>query len=222
MKITDLACKNREDGQPRSALNRLHEVKLNGRYRRMYERAVGGCGGPIPWQARKRAEAHNLLALAQISGRLDVKEIDLRESFRAVCVLETPVMLQPDHSGNIKLAGAAILGLVYRQEAVSTPQPGTSFVCVLAPEKLWYSNVGPPEKGQPLCLGLTIQAAIPIKEIVLMTWGLLSMQTVMIDEQDSAGVLNAAAAKWWQQNLDRIPLTTDPFIRRNNSTKGCA
>jgi len=47
----------------------------------------------------------------------------------------------------------------------------------------------------------------------------LSMQTVMIDERDSAGVLNSAAAKWWQQNLNRIPLTREPFIRRQQFVK---
>ena len=39
------------------------------------------------------------------------------------------------------------------------------------------------------------------------------MQSVMFDEQDPAGVLNADAARWWQQNRDRIPLSREPFIR---------
>jgi hypothetical protein len=27
-------------------------------------------------------------------------------------------------------------------------------------------------------------------------------------------VLNPAAADWWQQNTDRIPLTREPFLHR--------
>jgi hypothetical protein len=52
-----------------------------------------------------------------------------------------------------------------------------------------------------------------LTEIVVMTYGALTMQSVMIDEQDSAGVLNRDAAHWWQQNLWRIPLSREPFIR---------
>jgi hypothetical protein len=144
---------------------------------------------------------------------MDVKEIDLGGTFRAVFVLEAPVMLKPTSSEEPHLDHTAIIGLSYRREAVTTDQPGTSFVSILAPDNLWYANVGPVSKGQPLCLGLFLPAGIPIKELVLMTWGALCMQTTMIDEQDSAGVLNRDAARWWQQNLDRIPLTRDPFIR---------
>jgi hypothetical protein len=38
------------------------------------------------------------------------------------------------------------------------------------------------------------------------------MQTLKIDERDAAGVLNPQAARWWQQNTDRIPLTSVPFL----------
>ena len=33
----------------------------------------------------------------------------------------------------------------------------------------------------------------------------LSMQTVTLDEMDPAGVMNGQAARWWQQNVRRIP-----------------
>jgi hypothetical protein len=65
---------------------------------------------------------------------------------------------------------------------------------------------------QPLCLGARLPAGIRVKELVLMAYGALSMQTVMIDELDPAGVLNPVAARWWQANTDRIPLSRAAFL----------
>jgi hypothetical protein len=45
-----------------------------------------------------------------------------------------------------------------------------------------------------------------------MAYSALSMQSIQIDSFDPAGVMNAPAATWWQANVDRIPLTTAPFL----------
>lgn len=220
MKVMEMNKRMSGDGLAAHGLGGLSHVVLNRRYQQLLKKAMRCCGGPSPWQCRKQGEAHDLLALAQVCGRLDVKEIDMKGSFRAIVVMEAPVMLRPDHTGQCRLAEYAILGILYHEEAVSAALPGAAFVSVLAPNDLWYANVGSLDKGQPLCLGLTLPAAIPVKEIVLMAWGALTMQTVMIDERDSAGVLNADAARWWQDNLQRIPLTGEPFIRRQVDGRG--
>jgi hypothetical protein len=46
------------------------------------------------------------------------------------------------------------------------------------------------------------------------------MQTVMVDELDPGGVMNAEAAHWWQANPGRIPLTTAPFLAPVRTGRG--
>jgi hypothetical protein len=47
---------------------------------------------------------------------------------------------------------------------------------------------------------------------VLASYAALTLQSVMVDERDPAGVMNSEAARWWQANAGRIPLTTTPFL----------
>ena len=98
------------------------------------------------------------------------------------------------------------------------PQPGYAFVRILLPRPVWHSNVSP-DLNQVLCLGPRLPAGIPLKEIILMTFGALTMQTTQLDLLDPAGVLNPAAADWWQRNTSRIPLSREPFLR-NEVTYG--
>jgi hypothetical protein len=42
------------------------------------------------------------------------------------------------------------------------------------------------------------------------------MQNTLIDRLDPAGVLNPAAAEWWQRNTHLIPLTREPFLRKED------
>ncbi|MHC4710269.1 MAG: hypothetical protein ACYTA3_07565, partial [Planctomycetota bacterium] len=59
----------------------------------------------------------------------------------------------------------------------------------------------------------SLPAGIPVSEIVLLSYGLLSMQSVMLDPDDSAGVMNVEAASFWQARLGDIPLSDEPFLR---------
>lgn len=213
MKISKINLKIKRPEIPKGGLRALDQVNLCPRYQTMLDNAVPTCLGSPPWRSRKQVETRELFALSQISGRMVVKEIDIREALRAILLLEVPVPQLPNHNGELQVANEAIIGLIYREEAVEQPQPGYSYLKILAPRGIWHANVGPNKRGQPLCLGLSLPAAIPIKEIILMAYGALSMQTVMYDEQDSAGVLNPDAARWWQLNLSKIPLTREPFIR---------
>ena len=198
---------------PAGGLTALDQVELSKEHRKMLDNAMLSCGGGAPWKNNKRCNARDLLALSQISGRMNVRELDLAERFQALIFIEMPAPCTPSSDGELQVAQGVLLGLTYPQEALILPQPGYSFIQILMPRGIWHANAGDIEHGQPLCLGVQIPTAIPVTELVLMAYGALSLQAVQIDERDHAGVLNAAAARWWQQNRHLMPLTTEPFIR---------
>jgi hypothetical protein len=172
-------------------------------------------GGDPAWRARKRVEAHQLLALAQIAGpeRLAVHMLDLEDDFRAVIRLNAPVAMEPDGDGDLRVADGAILGINYARVALAQPMPGFAFVRLLVPPAgAWYPNIG--GAGQLVCLGASLPAGIPVTELVLGTWGVLTMQAVMLDPDDHAGVMNGQAAAWWSARADRMPLAAEPFLRQ--------
>ena len=96
------------------------------------------------------------------------------------------------------------------ERALRQALPGPAFVQIFAPQDVWLPAVKLPE--QPLCLGATLPAGIRVRSLVLMTYGALSMQAIQVNEIDPAGVFNAEAARWWQQNMHWIPLTRKPFL----------
>jgi hypothetical protein len=195
----------------RRRLSELRDLPLAGVFETIWETAQATCGGPAACRRRLIAEAHDLLALAQLSDRLVVHWLDLSMGLRAKVEMDVPVPCLPDPSGPLSIAPRATLGVGYPQEAVFVPQQGFAFVRILKPQGVWLSAISPDE-NQALCLG-HLPAGVPVSEILLMTYGALSLQTIQIDLLDSAGVLNPAAAVWWQQNASRIPLTREPFLR---------
>jgi hypothetical protein len=214
MSMTQPAAAHGPDTGAATGLGAIDRVELSGTYRAIFDNASASAGGRGEWLNRKKSEAHRLLALAQIAGprRMDVRLLDLRDDLRAVIGLTVPVALIPGADGALRVAAAAVLGLVYPQLALSVPLPGFAPVSLLSPEHgAWYANVGT-AGGQRLCLGTCLPAGIPVSELVLLSYGLLSLQSVMLDPGDSAGVMNNEAATWWQEHLDLIPLTTEPFL----------
>ncbi|MCI0456194.1 MAG: hypothetical protein L0Z62_04335 [Gemmataceae bacterium] len=200
---------------PPDGLAGLGSVELLEENQRFLDQALLAAGGPPPWRNRKRAEARDLLALSQIATRLSVQYLDLRESLRAVLLLRVPVPRRTSLEGDLLLADHAVLGLTYPHVALREQLPGFVFFQMLAPDCVWHANVAP-DPVQPLCLGARLPAGIRVKELVLMAYGALSMQSIQIDEQDSAGVLNPMAAHWWQANTARIPLSRIPFLSRED------
>jgi hypothetical protein len=194
----------------------LSEVKLTPERQQMLELAEVSSGGSADWRGRKHAELFDLLALCQEAppGRMTLEFLDLRVALRAIVRLRVPVPCMPLPNGELLVATRALLGLTYPQEALSRPLPGYAFVQILSPQRVWHANVAP-EAAQPLCLGAQLPAGIRTKELVLMTYGALSMQSIMINERDPAGILNPAAGEWWQNNLACIPLTRTPFLGEN-------
>ena len=87
---------------------------------------------------------------------------------------------------------------------------------ILAPANVWHANVSAEIPGQPLCLGESLPVGPRSVEIILSSYGALSMQTVMTDEADPVGVMNIEAAKWWQQNAQLIPLSDTAFLEPSN------
>ncbi len=199
---------------PAGGLAALDQVQLNPALEHLFRKAAADCGGPNEWKNRKLFEARELLALSQIAPRFKVIELDLRESFRALAFLSTPVPLRPDENGQLRTASYAMLGITYREAAVIEPQPGFNYVQILQPENLFHPNIACEAGGQVLCLGVSMPAGLRIKELILLTYGALSMQLVMVDPADHAGVLNIEAARWWQvpANLARAPLTREAFL----------
>jgi hypothetical protein len=198
-------------GLPRGVLAALSQVPLDDTYQRMLDEAAALMEGSPMWRRRKMAEARDLLVLAQISQRLRIEMLDLGASLRAVLALRAPVACRPGEDGQLRLSDGALLGLTYAEEALRQPLPGYAFFQVLLPNDPWHANI-PFGPIRPLCLGDRLPAGIRVKELILMAYGALTMQTVQIDEFDSVGVLNVEAARWWQRNMSHIPLTREPFL----------
>ncbi len=203
-----------ERTEPRGGLRHLSTAPLPAALERALADAMRGAEGTPTWKRRKRAEARDLLALGHVAppGRLTVLQLDVRQALRAVLRMDVPVARMPPDADSLVVERGVTLGVIYPEETLSKPLPGAAFVQILAPSDVWSANVavGP---VQALCLGASLPRAIPVKEIVLMSWGALSMQSTMIDPSDPAGVLNIEAARWWHANRERIPLTRTPFLR---------
>ncbi len=197
----------------RVGLGSLPEVELPETMQKRLVEALGRSTGDPVWKERKRAEARDLFALAHLApaGRLEVDFLDLREAVRAVVRLDVPVSTRPQPDGPVAVAENALLGLTYPREVLYKPLPGMSFVQIVQPASVFHANVVP-GPVQLLCLGPSLPPGIRLTEIVLMAYGALSMQSVMIDPSDPAGLLNPEAAGWWQENLDRVPLTRTAFL----------
>jgi len=205
--------------EPRG-LAALGEVRLAPPRQELLDRAMRDAQGTAPWRARKGAEARELFALEALAppGRLIVRNLDAREGLRALVMLDVPVGCRPGGSGPLVVERGAVVGIHYPQEVLYRPLPGPSLVQILAPLGVWHANVST-GASQHLCLGATLPPGVRLKELVLMTYGALSMQSVMIDATDPAGVLNYDAAEWWLENRDRLPLTSVPFLG-SDATEG--
>jgi hypothetical protein len=196
---------------PPGGLSALEKISLSSANRQILDSSNQTCAGTVVWRNRKSAEAHDLLALSEIACRFKIEYLDLRESLRALAVMRVPTPCLPNSEGNLHIAPFTRIGLTYSEEALRLPMPGYAFVEIIHPLNVWHANVSS-EGPQVLCLGAQLPAGIQVKDIILMTYGAISMQTVMIDERDAAGVLNPDAARWWQQNTHRIPLSKEAFI----------
>ena len=203
----------------RGNLSTLGEVVLSDQRQRMLDSATAVSRGPDRWRTRKAYEARRLLALDQVAGptRMELQTLELEVDLRAAIKLHVPVALQPDEKGRLRTASSAVVGLVYPQVALAVPLPGFAVMCLMEPSHgAWYAQVGA-ALGQRMCLGVTIPVNIPVTELILTAYQLLSLQAVQLDPGDGAGVMNSAAAEWWVRNRGQIPLSREPFLRPHDS-----
>ena len=103
-----------------------------------------------------------------------------------------------------------------RSRAAVAGKPAPSVLFVFGRDAATVANVDAAGPGsfvsQPLCLGARIPRGLPLREILLMTFTALVLQEIQLDELDAAGVMNVRAAKFWQQNPQRIPLSRETFL----------
>jgi hypothetical protein len=197
---------------PGKGLAGLDGVPLGYGLQRVLDSAVAGSGGSPAWRSRKSAEAQGLLALSRLAPkRISVEQLDLSESLRAVIHMRAAVPTRRPGSAELVIASGALLGLQYRQAAVLAPQPGASFIQILEPEGVFLAQV-PAAPPWCLCLAPVLPAGIQCSELILMSYAALTLQTFQIDVRDPAGIFNAQAARWWQDNASRIPLSREPFM----------
>ena len=196
------------------SLATLADIELSERHGRMLELATESMQGSSPWKARKTSEAHDLLALAQCAGssRMEVLTLDLQADLRTVVKLHVPVALTPGENGEIRLAEEAVLGVAYPSVILTVPLPGFAAVSLLYPTGVHYPNIGN-ARGQRICFGANLPVGMPVSELIVSSYGVLSLQQVMLDPADAAGVMNVEAAVFWQSNQQHIPLTKEPFLR---------
>lgn len=204
----------------RPGLASLSEIPLTPLTQRRLELVCSEMQGVGPWSDRKKSEARKLLALEQLAGpsRMRVNSLDVEQDLRAAVWLDVPVAMTPTPDGSLSVIRGAVIGVVYPPVILSMALPGFALVSLVAPAAgAFYPNVGA-SRGQRMCLGATLPVGIPVSELVLLSYGLLTGQTIMLDTSDSAGVMNVEAAHYWSANLDKMPLSSTPFLRPNPAT----
>lgn len=214
---------NENQYRARSGLHALDRVGLAPREKAFLHEIAARCGGDPAWKRRKLREAHDLLALAQLAPeRLAVQMLDPRDDLRVVVKLRTPVPCRADRQGDLEIANEATLGITYPRAILGGPLAGFSLVQILIPLHVWHANVAQAPLPQSLCLAAKLPQGTRLPQLVVLSYAALSMQSVMVDETDAAGVLNADAARWWQGRLDRTPLSREPFIPSATSSDRAA
>jgi hypothetical protein len=202
-------------GLPAFGLDAIPSLELNDVNHARLTQASFHAGGSPMFRLRKQREVHDLLALCQIAppGRLDVLELDLRQSLKAVLRMKVPVACRPQPDGPVITLPGAVLGLTFPEEALWRPQAGYSFLEILFPHRVWHPNVShAPAPVQALCLGPSMPAGVRVTELLLGAYGALQMTTLNVDEMDPAGVMNFEACKYFQDRLDLLPLSRTPFL----------
>ncbi len=77
-------------------LTDLARVPLSARHQAILDWVKTRCHGPTAWSCRKLVEARELLALAQVSGRLEIGWLDLADDLRVVADLLAPAPYRSD------------------------------------------------------------------------------------------------------------------------------
>lgn len=204
---------NDNTNNPFFGLSRLNEVPLEGPFLQHYEFGLAKCQASGFYPSRMKKEFRDYLALAQVSGRIRPCDVNFEGTFKIQFLLKARYPYR-DLSQEVRVADHALLVLAYPEEAIRQPVNGTSFVQIIG-GNAFHPNISPAALGLPvqgLCLGSSVMAGVRLKELILIVYGLLTLQSITMDMLDPAGVLDPEAAEYWQQNIQRIPLSREPFI----------
>jgi hypothetical protein len=194
---------------PRYGLSDLDRVPLLPAHESALQHARTLMLGAGFWRAAKLSALREVLALAQIS-RLEVIGIDPTTSLRLLVGMPCCVPCLPPGGCEPRVEQRVELALRYGEEILRGPQPGYSIVEILKPHHVHHPNVS--ESPQRLCLAASLPRGYPLREAIVASYGALTFQSVTVDERDPAGVMSPAAARFWQQHMERIPLTREPFL----------
>ena len=193
-------------------LHELYRADLAPSVQARFERIMEPAVGSPTWLARKTAEVRELLALAQIAPRLRVQRLDARWDLLAEVRLDAVLPTRAGPGEPVVLEKKAVLVILYPERVLYSAVPGHALVQIRSPRGVFLPNASAGAGSQHVCLGLKLPVAIPLREIVLRTYAALTLQAVMLDPRDAAGVLNRQAAAYWLANRDRMPLSSAPFL----------
>lgn len=203
----------------RRGLAALRDAPLTAERESWLVAALARGRGTPTWRARLACEARELLGLEHLSGgRLVVLALDCASELRAIVRLHAPVPCWPPGAPEPVIGPEVDLVLRYPEAILRQPLAGTELVRIARPRDVFLPNVSSqgafPGEPQALCLGARIPRGLPVREVVLGSYAAFTLQAVTLDEADAAGVLNREAAAWWQQHIERVPLSREPFLPR--------
>ncbi len=83
-------------GSDRLTLADLNQVEFSPQFQRLFDRSLQNCGGSAAFRVRKKAEAHDLLAICQLAPqRLQILELDVSQALRAALYLRARCRVAP-------------------------------------------------------------------------------------------------------------------------------
>ncbi len=176
--------------------------------RRMQETSQGSA----IWRGRKGVEMREVLGLERITDRMTILGIDATTDLRLIVRLQGPVPCMPPGASELVVENEALLALRYPEEIMTQPLPGYALVGILEPPHVHHPSVGQTDGLQPLCLAAALPRGLPLREAIVSSYAALACQTINVDERSAAGLMNASAGLWFQQNMDKLPLSAVPFL----------
>ena len=172
--------------------------------RKILQSALADNVGRREWREYKAEQARELVDLCVRSPRMTLLGLDLTGDFGAVYGIVMPVPCRPQ-GDRLRLAQHAVFHLRYAEEWRWQPPAGYEPLGVLDPMDLFGPNmVAAPAGG--VCLG-RIPAGIPVREIALLGYFAVTLQTHQLNEIDPQGILNPAACEYFRAHPEWLPLT---------------
>lgn len=184
----------------------------------MLEEAKAHNSGARDWRDWKTAAAAEVIKLADQAARMEILSVGLDGDLHIVYALDMPVPCQP-RKGKLAVGRRAVFDLVYQEAWRRETPPSVLPMGMLEPFDVFHPNCRPgiiplrmpgggfmPMPRAALCLG-RIPAGTAPKELVLMGYYALSLQDLVLDELDPAGVLNPDACQFYRDHPEHLPLT---------------